>query len=372
MARVLAAGTYDPSFGRNRRLLALLESSGHDVVRCHVDLWRGARYEIPNRRLISTLARAALAYPTLVWRFLRAPRCDVVVVLYPGWFDVIVLAPLARLRRMPVLFDPFISLYDTVVSDRGLVEPRSLLGRTVRVVDRASLRGARRVIADTPSHAAFYADLARIPPERIGVVWVGADDDAFRPRPQIVPAARRALFYGTFIKLHGIEVIVRAAKLLEDDDVEVRIIGTGQEGERVDELLRELRPANVVRLDHVPHEVLADEIAAATLCLGIFGTTAKARRVVPNKVFECVAVGRPVITADTEGIRSAFTDEEIAMVPPGDPEALANEIRRLLSEPASRERMAVAAHKRYLSEYANEFLVRVLNAELEATVLPRR
>ncbi|HEY5173525.1 MAG TPA: glycosyltransferase, partial [Acidimicrobiia bacterium] len=272
----------------------------------------------------------------------------------------------------PVLFDPFISVFDTVVSDRGLVGPRSPVGRIVRVVDRASLRGARRVIADTPSHAAFYADLARIPPARIGVVWVGADDAAFRPRPQVVPAARRALFYGTFIKLHGIEIIVRAAKLLEGDDVEMRIIGRGQEGERVDALLRELRPANVLRIDHVPHELLADEIAAATVCLGIFGTTAKARRVVPNKVFECVAVGRPVITADTEGIRSAFTDEEIAMVPPGDPEALANEIRRLLAEPASRERMAAAAHARYLSEYSTEFLMRALNAELEATMLPRR
>jgi glycosyltransferase involved in cell wall biosynthesis len=372
VARVLVAGTYDPSFGRNRRLLALLDSSGHDVVRCHVDLWRGARYEIPNRRLISTLARAAVAYPRLIWRFLRSPRRDVVVVLYPGWFDVIVLAPLARLRGMPVLFDPFISVYDTVVSDRGLVGPRSLVGRIVRVVDRASLRGARRVVADTPSHAAFYADLARIPPERVGVVWVGADDDVFRPRVEVVPAARRVLFYGTFIKLHGIDVIVRAAKLLEGDDVEVRIIGTGQESERVDELLREVRPTNLLRIEHVAPEVLADEIAAATLCLGIFGTTAKARRVVPNKVFECVAVGRPVITADTEGMRSAFTDEEIAMVPPGDPEALANEIRRLLAEPASRERMAVAAHKRYLGEYATEFLMRALSAELEATMLARR
>src|SRR5438477_7174605 len=220
MSRVIVAGTYDPDFGRNRRLLALLDAAGHDVVRCHVALWRGARYEIPNRRLISTVARAAAAYPKLVWRFSRSPRGDVVVVLYPGWFDVVVLAPLARMRHMPVLFDPFISVSDTVVSDRALVGRGSVLGRLVRAVDRASLRAARRVIADTPSHADFYADLARISRERIGVVWVGADDAVFRPRPEVVPAFRRVLFYGTFIKLHGIDVIVRAAKLLESDDVE--------------------------------------------------------------------------------------------------------------------------------------------------------
>ena len=372
MSRVIVAGTYDPDFGRNRRLLALLDAAGHDVVRCHVALWRGARYEIPNRRLISTVARAAAAYPKLVWRFSRSPRGDVVVVLYPGWFDVVVLAPLARMRPMPVLFDPFISVSDTVVSDRALVGRGSVLGRLVRAVDRASLRAARRVIADTPSHADFYADLARISRERVGVVWVGADDDVFRPRPHVEPGSRRVLFYGTFIKLHGIDVIVRAAKLLEANDVEVRIIGTGQEEERVAELLAELRPANVRRIDHVSRDLLAVEIAAATLCLGIFGTTAKARRVVPNKVFECVAVGRPVITADTEGIRSAFTDDEIAMVPPGDPEALADEIRRLLANPGPRERMAFAARQHYLEEYATDSLTRDLNAEIEATLRPRR
>ncbi len=372
MSRVIVAGTYDPDFGRNRRLLALLDAAGHEVVPCHVDLWRGDRYEIPNRRLISTVARAAAAYPALVWRFLRAPRGDVVLVLYPGWFDVVVLAPLARLRRLPVLFDPFISVWDTVVSDRGLVGSKSLPGRLVRTVDRASLRLARRVIADTPSHADFYADLARIDRGRIGVVWVGADDDVFRPRPHVVPASRRVLFYGTFIKLHGIDVIVRAAKLLEGDDVEVRIIGTGQEEARVAQLLDELRPANVRRIDHVARELLADEIAAATVCLGIFGTTAKARRVVPNKVFECVAVGRPVVTAGTEGIRSAFTADEIAMVPLGDPEALAAEIRRLLAAPARREEMALAAREHYLKDFATDSLTRALNAELEATMRPRR
>ena len=372
MSRVIVAGTYDPKFGRNRRLIALLGSAGYDVVRCHVDLWRGPRYEIRNGRLISTLARAAVAYPTLVWRFLRTPRGDVVLVLHPGWFDVIVLAPLSWLRGMPVLFDAFMSISDTVVSDRGLVAPESPMGRLLRIVDRASLRGARRVMADTPSNADFYADLARMSRERIGVVWVGADDEVFRPRPHIKPASNRVLFYGTFIKLHGIEVIVRAAKLLEDDDVDVKIIGTGQEQERVGELLRELHPTNVQRIDHVPFELLADEIASATICLGIFGATAKARRVVPNKVFECVAVGRPVITADTEGIRSAFTEEESAMGPPGDPEALANEIRRLLANRALREQMAVAAREHYMASFASDSLTHALNAELEATMLRRR
>lgn len=372
MTRILVAGTYDPDFNRNRRLLTLLESAGHDVVRCHAELWRGPRYEIPNRQLVKTLYGAVVAYARVVWRFLHAPRGDLVLVLYPGWFDVVVLAPLARLRRMPMLFDVFISVSDTVVSDRGLIAPGSLLARLLVLTDRVSLRAVRRVIADTPVDADFYADLARIPRERVGVVWVGADDEVFRPRPSIVVQPSRVLFYGTFIRLHGIEYIVRAAKLLEDDDVEFRIIGTGQEEARVAALLAELRPGNVVRIEGVSREELADEIAAATICLGIFGTSAKAGRVVPNKIFECTSVGRPVITADTAGIRSAFADGEISMIAPGNSEALANEIRRLLAQPASRERMALAGHARYCLDYTSELIAGELEAQLKATMAPRR
>ncbi len=228
------------------------------------------------------------------------------------------------------------------------------------------------MLADTPAHAAFYADLSGVARDRIGVVWVGADDVVFRPRPEIEPACNRVLFYGTFINLHGLEVIVHAAKLLEDDDVEIRIVGTGQEAERVDALIDDLQPRNVRRIESMPLERLAAEIAAATVCLGIFGSSAKAGRVVANKVFECVAVGRPVITADTEGVRAFFGPDEIALVPAGDPDALAGEIRRLLADPQRRENMARAAHARYVDEYSNRRLASAFDAQLMATVASAR
>jgi len=368
MSRVLVAGTFDPEFARNQRLIGFLEANGHEVVTCHATLWRGPRYQMPGRRLLPTAFAAVFAYVRLVYTFLRTRRADVVLVLYPGWFDVIVLGPLAWLRRMPVLFDPFISLSDTVVSDRELVTTDSWLASLLVFIDRASLRIASRVIADTPTDAAFYAELAEISRRRIGVVWVGADDAHFGPRLDVVPIPGRVLFYGSFIKLHGIDVIVRAAKLLESDDVQFRIIGTGQEDERISTLLRELAPGNVERIQHVPIEFLADEIAAATICLGIFGSSEKAQRVVPNKVFECAAVGRPIITGDTRGIRSAFAVDDLALVPSGDPAALAAEIRDLLADPERRERLALAAHRRYETHFASAILRAAINAEIEATL----
>jgi glycosyltransferase involved in cell wall biosynthesis len=362
--RILVAGTFDPGMSRNCNMLALLDHAGVDVDVCRVDLWGAERHEIPNQGKVRSLLRACTVYPRLVWRFSRAARADVVLVLYPGWFDMLVVGTVARLRRMPVIFDVFISLYDTVVSDRKLASSRSLLGRVCKIVDWLSLRAASRVIADTPEHAHFFATLAGIPRDRIGVVWVGAQD-VFTPHPRIEMRERLVLFYGTYIGLHGVPTIIEAAKLLDAEGVSFRIIGSGQERARVDALCEELQPQNLERVERVPLEQLPREIAAATVCLGIFGTSDKAARVVPNKVYECVAVGRPVITAGTPAIASAFTPEEIATVPAGDAEALAAEIRRLLADGAAREAIAKAGHERYEREYSAEPLSRLLASELQ-------
>jgi glycosyltransferase involved in cell wall biosynthesis len=368
MSRVIAAGTFDRNFARNRRLITLLERAGHDVAVCQVDLFGSDKYELVEKGRLSMLARGAAAYPRLLWRFLRIARGDAVLILYPGWFDSIVLAPLARLRRMPVVFDIYISLFDTVVADRKIASERSVIGRVCKLVDRLSLRSAQCVIADTPEHAELYASLGGIARDRIGVVWVGADDTVFRPRPDIEPNAKRVLFYGTYIKLHGIDVIVRAAKLLENEGVEFRFIGTGQERAGIERLIEELDVSNIQLTDRVPLEDLPVEIASAAVCCGIFGSSEKAQRVVPNKVFECVAVGRPVVTADTPAMRRVFGDTEVALVPAGDPDALARVIRELLADPERRAAMAAAAQRHYLAAYATDSVMEQLENELKTAV----
>jgi glycosyltransferase involved in cell wall biosynthesis len=370
VARILFAGTYDAAFNRNLRLQALLERAGHEVVPCNVPLWGSTRFDIMGERMISVLFKGAVAYPRLIWRFVRAPRVDAVFAMYPGWFDVLVLAPLARLRGLPLVFDPFISLYDTAVVDRKVVSRSSMLARISRSVDRLSMRMATLVIADTPQHADFYSDLTGVPANRVAVLWLGAQDHLFAPRPEIRPVPNRVLFYGTFIPLQGVDTILKAAQLLELDDVSVRIVGGGQEQRAVEKLLSELRLTNVELVGSLPVDRLAEEIASATICLGIFGTSDKAGRVVPNKVFECAAVGRPIVTAGSEAVRGAFPTDSLAFVPPGNPEALASMIRELLREPDRCARMARSAHEHYVATYSADPLSTLLDKIVRRVVDP--
>ena len=170
------------------------------------------------------------------------------------------------------------------------------------------------------------AELGGLPDERLAVCFVGAEERLFRPGWQ--PAETfHALFVGKLIPLHGLETILAAARLAPE--IPFRVVGSGQ----LDPLLLE-RPPNVEWVDWVDYEHLPEENQRAGCALGVFGTSAKAARVIPNKAFQALACGTPLVTGDTPAARELLRDGESALlVPPGDPEALVAAVRRLAGDP---------------------------------------
>jgi len=370
--RVCIAGTFDPEFHRNRHLLRLLDLAGIETRVLHVRLWGVREDRVVRRGRLRLAFRAAGALPRVAWRFLRGERPDVLLIAYPGQLDAPLLGPLARWRSVPVVFDPFISLFDTVVEDRGLAGPRSALGRLLAFLDRRACRAADLLLADTPDHAERFSELTGVPRERFRVLPVGADDSLFRPRA-VPPEPGSVLFYGTYIPLHGVHTILAAAARLRDRPLRFKLIGAGQERARAEAFVREHRLAHVELAEPVPLERLPDEIARSWLCLGIFGTSGKASRVIPNKIFQCLAVGRPVLTGETPAVTGAFAPDEVATVPPGDPEALAEAIAALADDPARTEALAAAGHARFRRDYRGEVLAGELDRHLrEAAGAGRR
>jgi glycosyltransferase involved in cell wall biosynthesis len=104
----------------------------------------------------------------------------------------------------------------------------------------------------------------------------------------------------------------------------------------------------------VDYERLPGELHRAGCALGIFGTSDKTRRVIPNKAFQALACGVPLVTADTPAARELLADgESAALVPPGDAHALAETLRRLAADPALTRRIAeggLAAYRERASE----------------------
>jgi len=93
-------------------------------------------------------------------------------------------------------------------------------------------------------------------------------------------------------------------------------------------------PANLEWIEWVPYPELADRIARADVCLGVFGSSEKAGRVIPNKVFQILASGKPLVTRDGPGIRELITPgtPSVILVPPGDSNALLEAVEAMRGE----------------------------------------
>jgi len=313
-------------------VISCLRGAGVEVEEHHVSVWDGLREGWsagPGRALVLAAAEARLLAR-------RPSRFDALIVGYPGQFDLPAAKRAAAGR--PIIFNPLVSLADTLVTDRQRFRRGSLPSRLLEAIDRRAFRAADLVVADTTAHARFFAELAGL--DEVAVCFVGAEERLFRPgwKP---PARFVALFVGKLIPLQGLETILEAARLAPE--IPFRIIGSGQ----LAPLLAAPAP-NVEHVSWVDYERLPDEIRAAGCALGIFGRTGKAQRVIPNKAFQTLACAAPLITADTSAARELLVhDQSALLVPPGDAVALAAAVRRLAGDSDLARRIAAGGRTAY-------------------------
>ncbi|HEU0336715.1 MAG TPA: glycosyltransferase family 4 protein [Gaiellaceae bacterium] len=353
--RVLYFGTYERDYPRNALVIASLRSAGVEVVERHADVWERRRHKWSPG--LGSILRVAGAETSLLLG--RKGAFDAMIVGYPGHFDM----PAARriARRRPLVFNPLVSLEDTLVGDRARYRPGTPGASVLRQIDRIAFRRADLVVADTVQHARFFASRYELPAERLEVCLLGADDALFRPGWQ-PPGSFHVLFVGKLIPLHGLETILAAAALAPE--LAFRVVGSGQLDAMLDE-----RPPNVEWVPWIEYEDLPAAYQSAGCALGIFGTSDKARRVIPNKAYQALACGAPLITGDTPAARELLADgRDALLVPTGDPAALAAAVRRLAAEPALARQLADAGRRTYEQAASEAVLGRRWRGLLEQLV----
>ena len=343
--RVVCWGTYDTGKPRNRILLRGMRENGFELYECHKHVWEGVEDKTQVQTLFSKvkfLMRWLFSYPGLIVRYLRLPKHDMVFVGYLGQLDVLILWPFAKLRGIPVCWDVFISLYDTIVRDRKLISKNNPLAWLIYCFEWLACRCCDIALMDTETHVDFLRQLYGLEKSKTGSVPVGAEPERF---PLVdgeniqFPGARQneattILFYGQFIPLHGIETIIDAAYQLKGKPVKWIIIGQGQEKEKIRKLL-EKRPLERLQwIEWVDYSELIQWIASADICLGIFGTSDKAGRVIPNKVYQILCSGKPLVTRDSSAIRELVPHDipGVYLVKPGDAQELAKMISALVDK----------------------------------------
>ena len=293
--------------------------------------------------LLRSLTVGLRALPRLLRR-----RYDLVFV---GFYGHLLVLPVGMLAKGPVLFDAFVSTYDTLCFDREVCTPHSFLGRLAFRLDQAACRSADLVLLDAHQHVVYFARTFRLPSDRLIALPVGCNEDLFHPRPK--PSRRdpvtRVLYYCTYLPLHGVETVLHAAALVDAEPIHFRLVGSGRTYTRARRLARQLGLRNVAFVPPIPLQSLPDEIAAADICLGgHFGQSPKAGRVIPGKVYQILAMARPLIASDTPANRELLSHGETAyLTPPAHPQALAAAILTLHRDEALRHALAVRGRALY-------------------------
>lgn len=332
-------GTFNATHAANALLADDLRRAGIELRSCHEPLWEETRVKHASYFAPAALARLGARWVGAMWRLSRrfpteARGASIVVAGFNGQLDVLLARALARGRR--VLFAPLVTITETLVDDRAQYRAGSPVGRLFALLDRWSLRAADVVLADTAAHADYLVRRLGISPERVAVHHLGAEALFSAPTEERGGADStcrlRVLGYGSYLPLHGYDVVAEAARLLSPDEgILLELIGRGPERARIDALCDGL--PHVRRRDWLAYEELPAKIASADVVLGVFGSSEKARMVVPNKVYQAAQVGRPIVTADTPAIREVFRpDESIVAIEPS-PQVLARTLRELADAP---------------------------------------
>lgn len=352
--KVLFFGIYnksDPVNARTRILLEGLKKRGWEIDECNTpvsSLWR-------------------------FWFLLKEYRktsedYDVMFLAYAGGQTISILAKI--LSKKKIVADPIVSLYDTMVFDRKKVSRFSFKAAYYYVLDWLLCRLCDVVIMDTAANADYFRRTFKSPVSKFRRLFIGTEEKTMRPAAAEEKGDKFIVhFHGFFIPLYGVEHIVKAAKLLEEEDVVFNIIGRGQTYKQVRKVSEDIGVKNVNFIDPVAYDKIPDYIKRADVVLGIFGDTGKASRVVPNKVYDAVAMGKAVLTADTPAVRELFSDgENCLFCRPADPEDLAAKIRTLKNNPGLLEKIAAGGYKLFREKLRPEIIAAEFEKILRETV----
>ena len=359
--RVFGVGLRGDGYPNAWQTIQLLKAAGWDIddksdwLPEGTHLWRLARGSLSSRlsmgsRLIGVSFVQAIRL--LVERNYAIP----VYVPYPSVFLLWWLSWVPRYWRPRCIVDAYISIWDSMYRDRTPQAQRSLIARLLYRFERRALRAADLVLTDTQQNEICLAQDFDISPVRLRSLPLAIDEQRLLaiPLKEASDKKVRVLFMGTMIPLHGIKVILDAIRLLRDEQkIEFRLVGSGQVAHEIAVLTQELGSHRITWItDWQDANSLAQEIAAADICLGVFGGAGKASRVLPFKIYMALAAGKAVISQKQHSLPEKIKSIPACWIEPTG-KALAQAILALAHDDKRRMGLAKAGREVYQELLSN-------------------
>lgn len=352
MKKICFFGIYDPKHWRNQILMQGLKRAGYDVTECRVNP--------RENKGISKYIKLYKMYKKLDTKF------DYILVGFPGYLSVFVAK---IITSTTIIFDAYISYFDSMRDRRNysLFHPVMWYAWCIDF-----LTGLCSDIVLTINYAYkdFFIKKLKVSKNKVKVFHKGANEAIFYPREYKGNEKKFIVgWWGSFIPLHGVSFIIEAANLLQDDkNIEFQIIGGGQLANNIKAQIEKYNLKNVIMLPYIPQIDLANKISTFDIALGIFSPSPKAGRCVTNKVYEAMAMGKTIITENSEANKEIFIHKENAyLVPAGNQVALASAIKELVNDDKLRASISINA----INLYKNNFVTEKIEKELDDIINKR-
>ena len=300
MKKILIIGIYNENYHRNKLIIKAL-SLKFNV--CEINL---SNYKKNIFKHISFLFKLLF----------NGARRDYIYIMFPGYhfaFEVLLFKIIFFKKK--IIYDAFISIYDTNVQSNKLISKFSFKSLYYYIIDFLSCFLADILVFDTKEHRLFFENKFHINNKKIKIIipvivnykFIDQvkDDQNFEFFDH---NSFNILFYGKYTALHGVEYIIEAAKCLEKENLKFILVGSGLTIKKIRKTVEELALKNVVFVKKMNYKDLIACIKKSDLCLGIFGPTEKAKRVVPNKVLDYLACGKLVVTGRNSALERSFKD----------------------------------------------------------------
>lgn len=305
---------------------------------------------------ISNRERGLGKYLSIAREFLsQKAQCDTVIIGFAGSL----LVPLVYLlTRKTIVYNTLGSFTDSMVLSRH-GGARSLASAWYFIIDFVAFHLADHVFVESEAQKKYVAQHFFRDPNAISAHYLGTNEHDFFVDSSVEKCEQfTVVFRGMFLPEAGVDVAIRAAKELEDEDIAVRIIGRGLLLPEIKALVAELAPRNLEFItERLPIGVLRRRMLECHASLGQLANHPRLDRTIPHKAYESMAMKLPYITAANKAVFEILKPEATCFsFAPGDYKALAEKIRALQNQRNDISRVAENAFELYKHSFTSKML----------------
>lgn len=353
-------------------LLRKHKVSGIDVFEVNAGYNSGRQgTKLPYSKRIAAFIQFALAS---CWATLQVPRPDVVfatstplTIGIPGIFA-------SKKWRVPLVFEVRDLWPEAPIQMGALRNPVAIA--LARWLERTIYRNSTHVVALSPGMAAGVRE-AGVAAEEVTMIPNASDLDVFRPNVDGSDIRTRFDLEGKFVcsyfgamgEANDLTYVVEAAKLLqEQEDGEIAFIlhGGGKRRPQLESFCQRHSLSNIVFSDPVPDKnFVARLVAASDVCMTIYKNVPILYTCSPNKFFDSLAAGRPVLVNTPGWLREIVQEYEVGVyVEPDSAESIVEQVTYLRDHPQTCEKYGRNARQLAEERFSRDMLAQELQAVL--------